>query len=278
METSDTSKFTRHLTRWAVAGSAAYLALLVCLGWGRWPQLLTKDLNEVGDFLAGAFSPLAFFWLVVGYFQQGHELNQNTNALRMQHDELKESVAQAKQMVAINREELDALKQERHETVEAMVRATYVDFRLISQGTQKHMYAEKLARVTAGFDLFNYGADALNVRFVQTDGVARMTDSSIGHLRTNGKFSVGGYIDNPTVDDSDWYLFLAVNIQYQDTKGRDYLSPFEVWLRTSSTQPHFTEKVSVGITRVIDGPGQPRLHRIHVSAVGPDAPPHSSGR
>lgn len=31
-------------------------------------------LNEIGDFLAGAFSPLAFSWLVYGYLMQNNEL------------------------------------------------------------------------------------------------------------------------------------------------------------------------------------------------------------
>lgn len=35
-------------------------------------------LNELGDYLAGAFSPLAFLWLVYGYFMQNHELKANT--------------------------------------------------------------------------------------------------------------------------------------------------------------------------------------------------------
>lgn len=38
--------------------------------------------NELGDALAGAASPLAFLWLVLGYLQQGDELRQNTHALR----------------------------------------------------------------------------------------------------------------------------------------------------------------------------------------------------
>jgi hypothetical protein len=32
------------------------------------------SLNEWGDFLAGIMAPLAFLWLVIGYFQQGKEL------------------------------------------------------------------------------------------------------------------------------------------------------------------------------------------------------------
>lgn len=41
--------------------------------------------NTLGDFLAGAFAPLAFLWLVLGYFQQG-------KALQTQIKELHETV------------------------------------------------------------------------------------------------------------------------------------------------------------------------------------------
>jgi len=53
-------------------------------------------LNELGDFLAGFFGPLALGWLVLGFFQQRTELSQNTAALRLQYDELKESVKHQK--------------------------------------------------------------------------------------------------------------------------------------------------------------------------------------
>lgn len=52
---------------------------------------LPSDLNEFGDFLAGAFAPLAFFWLVRGYYQQGKGLEQNSAALKLQALELKAS-------------------------------------------------------------------------------------------------------------------------------------------------------------------------------------------
>lgn len=51
-------------------------------------ELRKLQLNEKGDFLAGIFSPLAFLWLVFGYLQQGKELKQNTEALRLQAEEL----------------------------------------------------------------------------------------------------------------------------------------------------------------------------------------------
>ncbi|MFC0179030.1 hypothetical protein [Thorsellia kenyensis] len=46
-------------------------------------------LNELGDFLAGAFSPLAFLWLVIGYMMQGKELKLNRQMLELQAEELK---------------------------------------------------------------------------------------------------------------------------------------------------------------------------------------------
>ena len=58
-------------------------------------------LNEKGDFLAGVFSPLAFLWLVYGYLQQGRELKQNTESLRLQATELKNSVEEQKKLIKI---------------------------------------------------------------------------------------------------------------------------------------------------------------------------------
>lgn len=45
-------------------------------------------LNEWGDFLAGAFAPPAFLWLILGYLQQGEELKHSTEALKAQKEEL----------------------------------------------------------------------------------------------------------------------------------------------------------------------------------------------
>lgn len=67
-------------------------------------------LNEIGDFLAGLFSPVAFLWLVVGYFQQGEELKLNTRALELQVNELKQSVAQQKELVEITRADVAITK------------------------------------------------------------------------------------------------------------------------------------------------------------------------
>lgn len=80
----------KHLGVVGAAITLAYLAIILPMIWGRADALLTMPLNEVGDFLAGAFGPVAFFWLVMGFLQQGEELRLSTTALQMQADELQQ--------------------------------------------------------------------------------------------------------------------------------------------------------------------------------------------
>jgi hypothetical protein len=60
--------------------------------WGQPNGRLTLD--QIGNYLAGWSSPLAFFWLVLGFIQQGAELRQNSEALLLQAKELQLSVEQ----------------------------------------------------------------------------------------------------------------------------------------------------------------------------------------
>ncbi len=88
---------------WLAAG-AYYI-----FGYVGWEKLTTYEINELGDFLAGFLAPLFFFWLVIGYFQQGEELRQNTAALHQQYEELKRAAEQAEnQAKAISANELHA--------------------------------------------------------------------------------------------------------------------------------------------------------------------------
>lgn len=62
-------------------------------------EFVDLELNAKGDFLAGVFAPLAFLWLVFGYYQQGRELKLNTKALELQARELQISNESLKQQV-----------------------------------------------------------------------------------------------------------------------------------------------------------------------------------
>ncbi|MCY1233829.1 hypothetical protein D9M72_463870 [compost metagenome] len=78
----------------------AIAIVLVCT------QAHPTELNAWGDFIAGFSAPLAFLWLVLGYLQQGDELRHSTQALRLQAEELKNSVEQQSQLVDISRRQL----------------------------------------------------------------------------------------------------------------------------------------------------------------------------
>lgn len=86
--------------------SVLYIFLMWWIFGDRIGALKSMDLNAVGDFLAGAFSPLAFLWLVLGYRQQGRELAHSSESLRLQTKELAASVEQQKALVLAQKEQL----------------------------------------------------------------------------------------------------------------------------------------------------------------------------
>jgi hypothetical protein len=77
-----------------------------------WESAMEMNFNEWGDFFAGAFAPLAFLWLVIGYFQQGEELGQNTKALEQQERALQLQVNELKQSVEQQNRSAIALSQQ----------------------------------------------------------------------------------------------------------------------------------------------------------------------
>lgn len=75
-----------------------WLGIIVTFVWlvgGGWYVSIVTDaspggmlsLDTLGNFLEGAFAPLAFLWLVIGLFIQQRELANNTEALRRTSDQ-----------------------------------------------------------------------------------------------------------------------------------------------------------------------------------------------
>lgn len=60
---------------------------------GDYKNLFDLKANEIGDFLAGAFSPLAFLWFLVAVFMQKLELRQARETHMLQLAEFQESTA-----------------------------------------------------------------------------------------------------------------------------------------------------------------------------------------
>jgi hypothetical protein len=138
-------------------GTLAYSALLGFLIYRRWDALTRLPLNELGDFLAGAFGPLAILWLVLGYFQQGVELRINSAALKLQADELANSVEQQKELVAVaqlqHATDVEALKRQtdRHAQERAeLLLASLPDFRMRVKQLPQNLQATHFA-----FEVYN---------------------------------------------------------------------------------------------------------------------------
>ncbi len=86
---------------WLVIG-ASYITAIV-----GWPNFIQQRAPEMGGFLEGAFAPLAFLWLVVGFFLQQQQLEQNTASIRAQLVEMRRAAEQAEvQSRAIEADEL----------------------------------------------------------------------------------------------------------------------------------------------------------------------------
>ncbi|MEZ5557576.1 MAG: hypothetical protein R3E86_03415 [Pseudomonadales bacterium] len=85
-----------------MALTAAYLLygmhhILVDVGWS---NFTTQPIENQGSFLEGAFAPLAFLWLVIGYFLQHKALQENNHNIELQYEEMKRAGAHAAQQAA----------------------------------------------------------------------------------------------------------------------------------------------------------------------------------
>ncbi|KGT48849.1 MULTISPECIES: hypothetical protein [Acinetobacter] len=102
---------------WGIGITVAWL-VVIFLFWFFGDLKSPTSLNELGDFLAGIIAPIAFFGLILGYVQQGRQLEQNTKALEQQEkalqlqiDEMRESVKQQKTLIAEQKKYYRALEE-----------------------------------------------------------------------------------------------------------------------------------------------------------------------
>ena len=95
-----------------IAATAVWLAAGVYLMMAKGDRSNLPKPNEWGDIFAGLAAPVAFLWLVLGFLQQGRELQLSTRALELQVAELKSSVEQQQALVKVTREQMEANLQE----------------------------------------------------------------------------------------------------------------------------------------------------------------------
>ena len=88
----DADRERRHLPRIGLALSALYVVGLIVYLVVQRQNPADLALNELGDFLGGVSSPLAFLWLVLGFFQQSREIRLSGKALHLQAREMRRSL------------------------------------------------------------------------------------------------------------------------------------------------------------------------------------------
>ena len=113
---------------WRLRVSLGLTALWLALGFlyisnvVGWNGFVSQKAPALGSFLEGAFAPLAFLWLVVGFFLQQRQLAENTSMLSAQLETMRRSAAQSEiQSRAIAADELHS-RQDTFLRVAEMVR------------------------------------------------------------------------------------------------------------------------------------------------------------
>jgi hypothetical protein len=111
--TTDASVRARRLFYRGVIATIAYVGLMLAYSWHMRGLMVAMKPEEFATFLSGVFAPLAFLWLVLGFRQQGDELQNSARALWLQGEELRNSVEQQRALVEVSREQLNAEYQAR---------------------------------------------------------------------------------------------------------------------------------------------------------------------
>ncbi|WP_375289275.1 hypothetical protein [Qipengyuania sp.] len=91
----------KRLPQIGLALTALYLVGLVAYLWMQGQNPADLRLNELGDFLGGVSSPLAFLWIVLGFLQQSREIRLSGKALQLQAAEMKRSVDEHRRLVEV---------------------------------------------------------------------------------------------------------------------------------------------------------------------------------
>ncbi len=172
-----------NLASWGLRITWVYLIILVggipVAGMLGAINIRPLDLNELGDFLAGAFGPLAIAWLVLGFFQQGQELKNSVDALRLQAEELSKSVEQQVAMVGITEKQLDLDIAVRDEQVRSSVSRELPLLRCASGGNGS---SAKLNARYFTFRLINIGPDATDVTLFLDDAQIQKDPRELGMI------------------------------------------------------------------------------------------------
>ncbi|WDH37418.1 hypothetical protein [Pseudomonas chlororaphis] len=213
----------KKLEFWGMLGTVVYLIIITTTVVFKFDSFIKLGLNELGDFLAGVFGPIAFLWLVLGFLQQGRELKLSSDALRLQADELRASVEQQSHMV-----EAQKLSLENHERsldpllMLQSIKGThdedgefYYQFKVINKGA----YCEDVV-ISVSSEDFDFSLtpeplyDDTYTTFVISEGSSDRVSVTITYRRVSGNTGFQRFqLNKAMYEDASWYSISKIRSQ-----------------------------------------------------------------
>lgn len=216
-EKSQAGSPTKNAHRLFVSGvvvSAIYVVGMLAYAWRMRHAVLDMAPDEFATFLSGVFAPLAFLWLVLGFRQQGDELQNSARALWLQGEELRNSVEQQRQLVEVSREQLEAERAARLDDEEAAERAAQPGLFMLDVGGSYSGPQRTLYLVVQ-----NAGPRCSAVEYF----VGPNLRESLSLLEAGGRVSAQMHYDTP-----DKVEPLVVTVRYTDGRGNRRAQSFEI--------------------------------------------------
>ncbi|ARC91923.1 TPA: hypothetical protein NJ528_004504 [Vibrio parahaemolyticus] len=208
---------SKNLTIIGFVLTGSYIVGLALLLYGRFEQMSSMQLNEIGDFLAGIFGPVAFLWLVLGFLQQGKELQQSTKALELQAAELNQSVEQQRELVEVTRAQLEAERLAIELENERRAHAAKPDFLIISRGA-----SHSGGKSNYSFGIKNTGSTATRLRTEFGENMPEQSTPSFHVLEKNQEVQMNLRFSGAIPDES------LLKITYIDMLGKEGQSNFKI--------------------------------------------------
>lgn len=184
--------------------TAAYAVWLACtLGWSSLIAFLTTNanLNEVGDFLAGAFAPIALIWLVAAVLTQRQELKETRAQFAKNQEVVDEQLRTIRsQNALLNQQHIDA-----RENAKQAYKLNLFDKRMATY--QKFIeYGEAHGSPTKDYDEDSY-AEMRNLAheaaFVFDHSIEEWFEQIAGHVYEYTQFKAEFLRERPGEKNSD---------------------------------------------------------------------------
>lgn len=205
-----------------------WLGLFATFAFLRWDKIVGLDPNAVGDFLAGAFAPLALLWLVLGFFQQGIELRNSGEALWLQGEELRNSVQQQQQLVETTREQLAFERDQASRQKQDLLRRVQPAFRLIYEGVHQN----NDQAVAHQFRLSNTGKECFDMTLlIESSGATPVIQAGIFEKDVLAK---GAFCRAQVWCDRNFADQLVAIVMYRDELNNHQVKKFPISIAAGS--------------------------------------------